>query len=239
MLTIIESLTYSIPIVMYDLPYLLTVKDNPGIITVKQRDTDAAVKELYDLLSDRNRLTEIGDNGRKHIEEMYCVDIGKQWRLIFDSIGTPKFSPIPDTKMMCDTLIRDYYDGALLHKKLQNDFKEKRSDFDKLQAEYNETSDLLNKLRADFNEKCGETNKLQAEFNKERNELYKLRAEYNKKCYELNKLQADYNKKNGELNRKNREIKSIYDSLSFRVGRFITFIPRKIREVLNKKRLKE
>ena len=281
MLTIIESLSYSIPIVMYDLPYLPTVKDNPGVITVKQRDTEAAVKEIYRLFNDRSRLLETGDKGRKHIEEMYNADIGAQWCAVFDSIGTSKLSPIPDTKMMCDTLIRDYYDGALEHKKLQDDFKEKRNEFNKLQAEFDEKNEFLNKLQVDFNEKCGELNRLQVEFDKKRDESdklrtefnkkcselnkvqadydkkcdesYKFQAEYNKKCYELNKLQAEFNKKCdesdmlqaefnkkcNELNRKNREIKNIYNSLSFKVGRFITFIPRKIREALNKKRSKK
>lgn len=165
MLTAIESLSYSIPIVMYDLPYLPTVKDNPGIITVKQRDTDAAVKELYDLLSNRNRLKSIGNKGRKHIEEMYNVDIGKQWRLIFDSIGNVRNKVVPSTKMMCDILIRDYYDGV---------------------SQYNE-------------------------------------------------LKSELKNKTDELKRKNREISNIHNSWTYKIGRFFTFIPRKIRVLLKKR----
>ncbi|MDE7089520.1 MAG: glycosyltransferase, partial [Prevotella sp.] len=112
MLTAVEAMSYSIPIVMYELPYLHTVKNNPGIVTVEQRDTGAAVNELYKLFSDQNRLTEIGDKGRKHLEEMYRVDIGAQWSTVFHSIGSAVGEPTPETKMMCDTLIRDYYYGA-------------------------------------------------------------------------------------------------------------------------------
>lgn len=164
MLTATESLSYSIPIVMYDLPYLPTVNGNPGIITVNQRDTSAAVDELHKLLSNRNRLISVGDKGRKHIEEMYSVDIGRQWRLVFDSINNLRNKVVPVTRLMCETLIRDYYDGV-------------------------------------------------AQFNEMRNEL---------------------NKKSEELKRKNREIRNIKNSLSFKLGRFITFIPRKIRDLLKK-----
>ena len=78
---------------------------------------------------------------------------------------------VPSTKMMCDTLIRDYYDGV---------------------AQYNE-----------------------------------LKSELRKKNDELQK-------KNNELKKKNREIANIHNSLSFKIGRFFTFIPRKIRALLKK-----
>ncbi|MBD5104058.1 MAG: glycosyltransferase [Ruminococcaceae bacterium] len=170
-MTLCEALSFSMPIVMYELPYLAVDQDNPGIVTVKQRDTDAAVDELYKLLSNKNRLIATGDKGRKYLEKMYSADIGKQWRSIFDSIGNVRNKVVPSTKMMCDTLIRDYYDGV---------------------AQYNE-----------------------------------LKSELRKKNDELKK-------KNNELKKKNREIANIHNSLSFKIGRFLTFIPRKIRALLKK-----
>ncbi|MCM1054532.1 MAG: glycosyltransferase [Bacteroides sp.] len=163
-MTLCEALSFGMPIVMYELPYLAVDQNNQGIITVKQRDTDAAVSELFKLLSNENRLKAVGDKGRRYLEEMYNIDIGRQWRLIFDSIGNVRNKVVPSTKMMCDTLIRDHYDGV---------------------------------------------------------------AQYNK-------LQSELRKKNDELKKKNREIAGIYDSLSFKIGRFFTFIPRKIRELLKK-----
>ena len=164
-MTLCEAISFSLPIVMYELPYLAVDQSNPGIVSVKQRDTDAAVNELYKLLSNKNGLTATGDKGRKYLEEMYSVDIGSQWRLVFDSINNVRNKVIPSTKMMCDTLIRDYYDGAA--------------------------------------------------------QFYEMRCELNKKCE--------------ELKRANREIINIKNSLSFRIGQIITFIPRKIRDILKRK----
>lgn len=114
MLTLSEALSYSIPAVMYDLPYLPLVKDNPGIISVKQRDTGAAAQALFDLLSDRSRLQAAGDAGRKYLEEMYRTDIGQQWNMLFASINSGQPADWPGSRMVCRTLVRDYYDGMCI-----------------------------------------------------------------------------------------------------------------------------
>lgn len=157
MLTLSEALSYNIPAVMYDLPYLPLVQDNPGIFAVKQRDTDAAVQMLYELLSKPNRLREAGDSGRKYLADMYSVDIGRQWQVVFNSINNAQNSSWPSTRMMCCTLVRDYYDGTL----------------------------PINNLRRDAKNNW-------------------------------------------------RELQNVHNSLSFKVGRAITYIPRKMRDVIRK-----
>lgn len=157
MLTLSEALSYNIPAVMYDLPYLPLVQDNPGIFAVKQRDTDAVVQMLYELLSKPNRLREAGDSGRKYLADMYSVDIGRQWQVVFNSINNAQNSSWPSTRMMCCTLVRDYYDGTL----------------------------PINNLRRDAKNNW-------------------------------------------------RELQNVHNSLSFKVGRAITYIPRKMRDVIRK-----
>lgn len=157
MLTLSEALSYNIPAVMYDLPYLPLVQDNPGIFSVKQRDTGAAVQALYELLSNPNRLRAAGDAGRKYLAEMYSVDIGEQWQQVFDSINAGPKSVWPSSRMMCYTLVRDYYDGTL----------------------------PINNLRWDAKNNW-------------------------------------------------RELQNVHNSLSFKVGRAITYIPRKMRDVIRK-----
>ncbi len=157
MLTLSEALSYNIPAVMYDLPYLPLVQDNPGIFSVKQRDTDAAVQVLYELLSNPNHLRAAGDAGRKYLADMYNVDIGQQWQMLFASINSGKQAAWPSTRMMCYTLVRDYYDGTL----------------------------PVNNLRRDAKNNW-------------------------------------------------RELQNVHNSLSFKVGRAITYIPRKMRDVIRK-----
>ena len=156
-MTLCEALSFSLPIVMYDLPYLAVAQDNPGIFSVKQRDTDAAVQVLYELLSNPQRLRAAGDAGRCYLEDMYQADIGRQWQLVFQSINTVPGASWPDTRMMCHTLVRDYYDGALPIGKLRRDAKNNW-----------------------------------------------------------------------------RELQNVHRSLSFRIGRFLRFIPRKARDAVRK-----
>ncbi len=157
MLTLSEALSYNIPTVMYDLPYLPLVQANPGIFSVKQRDTGAAVQALYELLSNPNRLRAAGDAGRKYLAEMYSVDIGGQWQHVFDSLNAGPKSVWPSTRMMCYTLVRDYYDGALPVAKQRRDARNNW-----------------------------------------------------------------------------RELQNVHNSLSFKVGRAVTYIPRKMRDVIRK-----
>ncbi len=157
MLTLSEALSYNIPAVMYDLPYLPLVQENPGIFSVKQRDIDAAVQALYELLSNPNRLRAAGDAGRKYLADMYNVDIGQQWQMLFASINSGKQTAWPSSRMMCYTLVRDYYDGTL----------------------------PINNLRRDAKNNW-------------------------------------------------RELQNVHNSLSFKVGRAVTYIPRKMRDVIRK-----
>lgn len=156
-MTLCEATSFALPLVMYDLPYLAIAQANPGIFAVKQRDTDAAVQMLYELLSNPNRLRAAGDSGRKYLADMYSVDIGRQWQVVFNSINNAPNTPWPSTIMMCCTLVRDYYDGTL----------------------------PINNLRRDAKNNW-------------------------------------------------RELQNVHNSLSFKVGRAITYIPRKMRDVIRK-----
>lgn len=125
-MTLCEALSFGLPVVMYDLSYLQVAQNNPGIFMAKQRDTSTAVNILYDLLTDHARLLEAGDAGRRYLEDLYSVDLGRQWRGIFHTIHTVRNAVPPGTKRMCDILVRDYYDGALQAEAWKKDQKELR-----------------------------------------------------------------------------------------------------------------
>ena len=163
MLTLGESLSHNIPVVMYDLPYLPLVQNNPGIFSVRQRDIDMAVDAIYRLFTNQALLLEAGDAGREFLAKMYSIDLSSQWNQIFESLYCVHKDLAFETKVMCDILIRDYYDGAMQAKAQVDDKSEK-------------------------------------------------------------------------------ELKRVKSSLSFRIGRAITFVPRKIRDKLKRilpKRVKD
>lgn len=87
-MTLIESLSFGLPTVMYELPYLKLVNGNNGIISVKQEDVEGAAIEICKLLEDKEYRSWIGKAGRMYMEDMYATDdIAKEWNEIFGSFS--------------------------------------------------------------------------------------------------------------------------------------------------------
>ena len=70
-MALIEALSYGLPVVMYELPYLTIIRDNQSIISVEQGNTGKAAEALGALLDDEERIKELGGKARKYIESKY------------------------------------------------------------------------------------------------------------------------------------------------------------------------
>ena len=89
-----EALTFGIPVVMYEIPFLTLVQGNAGIVAVPQLDITAAADAICELLENREYRQEAGRRGREFIENLYAGDeIAEQWQHIFDSVGEPDSTP--------------------------------------------------------------------------------------------------------------------------------------------------
>ena len=80
-----ESMMAGIPTVMYELPYLTLVKDNPAVIPVKQHSVRDAAEAITALLKDDETRKELGLKARSFIELMSQYDYEKVWDEIFSS----------------------------------------------------------------------------------------------------------------------------------------------------------
>ncbi len=80
-----ESMLAGIPTVMYELPYLTLVINNPAIRSVAQHDVYAASEELSMLLTDDKCRKKMGEQARLFIEELYRYDYEDVWKKIFSS----------------------------------------------------------------------------------------------------------------------------------------------------------
>lgn len=86
-LTLMEAMACGLPVVMYDLPNIDLIKNNPGVAVVKQNDVDGAAKALVDILLDREKWKAMGQAARCSIEVTYSLDISALWAKIFDDVG--------------------------------------------------------------------------------------------------------------------------------------------------------
>ncbi len=87
-MTLIEGLSFGLPTVMYDLPYLALVQNNKGIISIQQGDVIKAAEAICELLEDKEYRIEVGESGRKFLENVYINDnISDKWEEIFKSFS--------------------------------------------------------------------------------------------------------------------------------------------------------
>ncbi|MCM1054534.1 MAG: glycosyltransferase [Bacteroides sp.] len=115
-MTLCEALSFGMPVVMYELPYLEIVKGNPGIISVPQNDKISAADAICRLFADDGLLKETGKKGKSFTKKMYSYDIGEKWEQIFDSLKNENIieHKITDNPMSeaADIIVNDYLAGC-------------------------------------------------------------------------------------------------------------------------------
>ena len=85
-MTIAEELSFSLPIVMYDLPWLSFVKDGRGIETVEQGCYGLMASKVADLLEHPEKARRLGAEGRTQIDDAAGQDVGALWQEVFEGI---------------------------------------------------------------------------------------------------------------------------------------------------------
>lgn len=83
-LTFSEALSFAVPIVTYEMPWLTFTRDGRGIISVPQGRYDLMAKQVANLLADRRRLMSEGREGKCLISELSHADIIGQWNQLLD-----------------------------------------------------------------------------------------------------------------------------------------------------------
>ncbi|MCL2217062.1 MAG: glycosyltransferase [Defluviitaleaceae bacterium] len=110
-MTLVESSSFGLPCVSYDMPYLEMHRDGRGLIRVPQGDIEAAADAVVSLLLDEQRRTELGKDARTAAEDMNNFDIKGVWRKIFTDLeigntdNEHSYSYSPETsKILFETL---------------------------------------------------------------------------------------------------------------------------------------
>lgn len=99
-LALLEGQAYGIPVVMYTLPYLPTVKNSGGIRDVEQGNYKDAAKEVIEIFQNETMKKKLGEEARIHAKRLLEMDIGRQWIEIFDDFEMGKVQ----VKTKCDWL---------------------------------------------------------------------------------------------------------------------------------------
>lgn len=89
-LTIGEAMTYHLPVVSYDMPYLEFFIDGRGIIPVPQGNYSEMATEVEKLLRDRKLLNKIGEEAYQNISDKNEDNIIGKWEKLISNIALGK-----------------------------------------------------------------------------------------------------------------------------------------------------
>ncbi|GAN97453.1 hypothetical protein Geu3261_0185_005 [Komagataeibacter europaeus NBRC 3261] len=83
-----EVWAHGVPTVMYDLAFLEYLKSKKGYLSVKQKDYEALAEQVSQVLLDDKLRHRLGSEARQVAQSFFDIDIGKEWKDVFDAIGT-------------------------------------------------------------------------------------------------------------------------------------------------------
>lgn len=258
LMTLLEGQSFGLPTVMYDMPWLTLTEGNHGIVSVAQDDKENAANAIIELLSNDELRIEMGRQAREHVEKFADYDYKGIWSSILNSVlNLSERKQLPKYKsVMFETLYSHYKyhinEVRKLHgpnDKIKISSTEKLTEtemIEKLQWNRAALRDAQQKLKnkgIPINPKdYPDYKNLKNDFDKNKNELQKLKNEFEKNKKDLQKNKSELSKKKQEC-QKFREQADFYrseldgtrNSLSFKIARFITWLPRKIRRLFGGK----
>lgn len=190
-MTFIESKSYGIPLVTYNMPYLQILQDGKGYIAVEQGDTDAAADALITLWQNRALCEQMSAAALESIAQFKDFDLQAAWKNVIDSVcmQTDNLNSYNDTmsaeevECVVSTMLFHYQKG-------------------------------LQFMQAKENDLAGALWSSQNALKKEKKKTKKLQTKVK------------------SLTKKNKKLRK---SFSFRIGRMITYIPRRLKKALKKK----
>ena len=205
-LTLLESAAHGIPTVTYELPYLSYYDEIDGWDSVPQMDPAAAARRIVAILKDRDEWEKRSTALYESFQRFNAHDILKDWISFFDrwEMGSPP--PVQDVSG--DVFRMMLLEVGKLHTSGMKKLLDEKSKLTK------ETSTL-----AKANTKL-ET-RLQKEQEKLQAEKEKLQAVKEKHAQDIERLRAERGK--------NEALRS---SVSFRIGRVLTWPLRIIRDIV-------
>lgn len=165
-----EAMSWAIPVVTYEMPWLTVAQDGRGVLSVPQRRYDIMAEKVAELLQNPMKIKNIGIQGKEQMKELASVDIGQKWTEFFEGVFT-KHTPVDRTTD--DAILFRYLTGyqqigkdQVIREKNQTNVKflqacaEKTAIGEKLEQTCAEKEELDAKLQQACTEKSGTEEKL-------------------------------------------------------------------------------
>lgn len=108
-LTIVEAQALGMPVVMYDLPWLTTVRDNAGVVTTAPGDAGALADAVTTIVEASDSYTMLSQAAREFAQRTAAVDTHALLVALLDDELPAEYSPAPtleDARILIDWSIR-------------------------------------------------------------------------------------------------------------------------------------
>lgn len=189
-----EALATGLPCVIYDLPYLTLVRNNPGIQAIPQGNYKMAANKLAHVLLDKTAAHAYGSAGRQFAQHIATFDHTGFWRELFE---TPRRRQLSSSE--------SHDELTSLDKTVIEEFFSARAAFARsVGSQQDETLRELQRLHTIAGQQQARIAKLE-----------QTCAERAEACEHLH-----------------RDLENTRGSFSFKIGRAITLLPRKMRRLL-------
>lgn len=109
---LVESKAYGVPTVMYELPYLESVKDGKGIVAVPVGDIESAANQIDSVLSDEELCYRLATDAADSFHKMAAYDVGTDWKMILNLASAEEYdgeeadAPFEDSFIVLELLKR-------------------------------------------------------------------------------------------------------------------------------------
>lgn len=142
-MTIIESKSYGVPLVLYEMPYLELLKDGKGYYSVPQGDRKQAAQKIIALLENPELCKEKSKEARESIQYFKEFDLESKWDTLIKGIFTEKDATennsvaIEDMNVIIETMLFHYEKGITKYNwliKQKNDLQKQLNKLKKSKA---------------------------------------------------------------------------------------------------------
>lgn len=125
-MTIVESKSYGIPLIMYDLPFIEITKSGKGLISVPQENKNLLSEAIVKVLKDDEYREKLGEEAKKSLAEFLEYDLKKAWsELIKLPMENEKTSNAGNEKyeILMQSMLMHYREGSRRNYKKLKDYK--------------------------------------------------------------------------------------------------------------------
>jgi len=210
-------MSYGVPVVTYDMPWLPFIQDGRGIVTVPQGQYSLAAQEIIKLLQNTHYLTSLGQCGKDHITEVAKDDIMNNWKEFFKRINNRTIVKQGKNKLNNISIILKYltlyqFDGR---QKIVNSVK-------------NQAKRTEDRLKKELEQNRKQLTTSQNDLKQERRKIKELTQKQQKADNQLKDIAVKLKNVSAKLTDTTTLLRNIRRGSSFKIGRILTWLPRKL-----------